>query len=187
MGTLVLPKIHSVRDLHHVSRTIRDLNPSFTPLHIVASIESARSVVGLGDIASWRSDFGPEKGGELMALLVSLLHHLHPRSSYGQHQFAAEDCMALFSTEIRCMTVRIDCADTSVLRTTSRQELLFVRSQIVITAKAFGLEAIDMVCPGPTLHSGVLQVFQVCVNYKDPEYLREECEDGRRLGFTGKV
>ena len=26
----------------------------------------------------------------------------------------------------------------------------------------------------------------VCVNYKDPEYLRDECEDGRRLGFTGK-
>lgn len=27
----------------------------------------------------------------------------------------------------------------------------------------------------------------VCVNYKDTDYLREECEDGRRLGFDGKV
>jgi len=62
------------------------------------------------------------------------------------------------------------CADTSVVRTISRHELLFVRSQIVTTAKAFGLEAIDM----------------VCVNYKDPEYLQEECQDGKRLGFTGK-
>ena len=26
----------------------------------------------------------------------------------------------------------------------------------------------------------------VCVNYKDEAYLREECEDGRRLGYTGK-
>ncbi len=28
---------------------------------------------------------------------------------------------------------------------------------------------------------------QVCVNYTDLDYLREECEDGRALGFTGKV
>ncbi|KAI0947504.1 hypothetical protein AcV7_009917 [Taiwanofungus camphoratus] len=27
---------------------------------------------------------------------------------------------------------------------------------------------------------------QVCVNYKDLDYLKEECEDGRRLGFNGK-
>ncbi|KAG8214740.1 Pyruvate/Phosphoenolpyruvate kinase-like domain-containing protein [Butyriboletus roseoflavus] len=138
VGTLVLPKIHSDRDLHYVSRTIRNANTSSTPLRIVASIESARSVVGLGDIARWRSEFGAEKGGELTALL-----------------FAAEDY----------------CADASVVRTTSKQELLYVRSQIVIMAKAFELEAIDM----------------VCVNYKDPEHLREECQDGRRLGFTGKA
>lgn len=28
---------------------------------------------------------------------------------------------------------------------------------------------------------------EVCVNYKDLDYLKEECEDGRRLGFNGKV
>jgi len=38
-----------------------------------------------------------------------------------------------------------DCADTSVVRTPSRLELLYVRSQITIAAKAFGLDAIDMV------------------------------------------
>ncbi|KAJ6512082.1 citrate lyase beta subunit [Mycena vitilis] len=62
------------------------------------------------------------------------------------------------------------CADTSISRSPSRLELLYTRSSIVIAAKAFGLEAIDM----------------VCVNYKDLDYLREECLDGRRLGFTGK-
>jgi citrate lyase beta subunit len=39
----------------------------------------------------------------------------------------------------------LDCADTSVVRTPSRQELLYPRSKIAVTAKAFGLEAIDMV------------------------------------------
>jgi hypothetical protein len=38
-----------------------------------------------------------------------------------------------------------DCADTSVVRTPSRLELLYVRSQIATAAKAFGLDAIDMV------------------------------------------
>lgn len=62
------------------------------------------------------------------------------------------------------------CADTSVIRSRSRLELLYARSQVVTAAKAFGLEAIDM----------------VCVNYKDLDYLRDECDDGRRLGFDGK-
>jgi citrate lyase beta subunit len=41
--------------------------------------------------------------------------------------------------------VFLDCADASVVRTPSRQELLYPRSKIAVTAKAFGLEAIDMV------------------------------------------
>jgi len=71
----------------------------------------------------------------------------------------------------KCSCIRLDCADTSILRTRSRQELLYTRSQIAIAAKAFGLESVDM----------------VCVHYKDLDYLKEECEDGRRLGFSGKV
>ncbi|KAJ7069953.1 citrate lyase beta subunit [Mycena amicta] len=62
------------------------------------------------------------------------------------------------------------CADTSILRSSSRRELLYTRSSIVIAAKAFALDAIDM----------------VCVNYKDLAYLEDECRDGRQLGFTGK-
>lgn len=138
--TLVLPKIHSVRDLHHVSRAIRTSRAKTStpfPIRIVASVESARSAWNLGEIASWTSEYGPDAGGKLGALL-----------------FAAEDY----------------CADTSVVRTPSRLELLYVRSQIAIAAKAFGLDSIDM----------------VCVNYKDLNYLKDECEDGRRLGFNGK-
>ncbi|KII90550.1 hypothetical protein PLICRDRAFT_39121 [Plicaturopsis crispa FD-325 SS-3] len=62
------------------------------------------------------------------------------------------------------------CAQTGILRSAERTELLYPRSQIVTAAKAFGLDAIDM----------------VCVNYKDLAYLEDECKDGRRLGFTGK-
>jgi citrate lyase subunit beta-like protein len=74
-----MPKIHSAQDLHHVSREIytafryeSSLNPSESPLSIVASIESARSLWGLGDIAAWTSEYGP-LGGKLTALLVRFL------------------------------------------------------------------------------------------------------------------
>ncbi|KIY44774.1 beta subunit of citrate lyase [Fistulina hepatica ATCC 64428] len=63
-----------------------------------------------------------------------------------------------------------DCADTGIARTPSRRGLLYTRSHISIAAKVHGLEAIDM----------------VCVNYKDEEHLKDECLDGRELGFTGK-
>ncbi|KAI9638637.1 Pyruvate/Phosphoenolpyruvate kinase-like domain-containing protein [Dioszegia hungarica] len=62
------------------------------------------------------------------------------------------------------------CADVGITRTAERTELLYPRSQLVTTAKAFGLQAIDL----------------VCVDYKDEEALRRECEEGRRLGFDGK-
>ncbi|OAX34553.1 Phosphoenolpyruvate/pyruvate domain-containing protein, partial [Rhizopogon vinicolor AM-OR11-026] len=126
--TLVLPKIHSVRDLHHVSQAIRTSragSSTLFPIRIVASAENARSAWNLGEIASWTSEHVPDAGGTLGALL-----------------FAAEDY----------------CADTSVIRTPSRLELLYVRPQITIAAKAFGLDAIDV----------------VCVNYKDFDYLKDE-------------
>lgn len=62
------------------------------------------------------------------------------------------------------------CADLGITRTPSLQELLYHRSKLVTSAKAFGLGAIDL----------------VCVNFKDPQVLVRECEDGQRLGFTGK-
>ncbi|WVF72526.1 hypothetical protein IAT40_007343 [Kwoniella sp. CBS 6097] len=62
------------------------------------------------------------------------------------------------------------CADVGLTRTPTREELLYPRSKLVTTAKAFGLQAIDL----------------VCVNYKDKDALRAESEEGRRLGFDGK-
>ncbi|WVQ75943.1 hypothetical protein IAR50_005578 [Cryptococcus sp. DSM 104548] len=62
------------------------------------------------------------------------------------------------------------CADVGLTRTRTRQELLYPRSKLVTTAKAFGLQAIDL----------------VCVNYKDKSVLAEESEEGKRLGFDGK-
>ena len=38
-----------------------------------------------------------------------------------------------------------DCADVGLIRTSGRTELLYPRSKVVTTAKAFNLQAIDLV------------------------------------------
>lgn len=38
-----------------------------------------------------------------------------------------------------------DCADVGIIRTKSRLEMLYPRSQLVTAAKAYGLQAIDLV------------------------------------------
>ena len=63
-----------------------------------------------------------------------------------------------------------DCADTSITRTKNFQELLYARSKIATYARAYKLEAIDMVCTA--LH--------------DPSQLQLECQSARELGFSGK-
>lgn len=63
------------------------------------------------------------------------------------------------------------CHTAGITRTRSRRELLFPRQQLALIAKAYGgLGAIDM----------------VCIDYKDDEYLREECRDGNEIGYDGK-
>ena len=59
--------------------------------------------------------------------------------------------LATHLLRIRLTGMFIDCADSSVVRTSSRQELLYPRSKIAAVARAFGLEAIDMVCDFPPL------------------------------------
>ncbi|KAM0745971.1 beta subunit of citrate lyase [Meredithblackwellia eburnea MCA 4105] len=62
------------------------------------------------------------------------------------------------------------CADLGIQRSASRRELLYPRSAIQTHARAFGLQALDL----------------VCVNYKEPDVLRDECQDGHTLGYDGK-
>lgn len=50
-------------------------------------------------------------------------------------------------------------------------ELLYPRAAIVTAAKAYGLDAIDL----------------VCVTYRDTTELELESREGRQLGFDGKV
>ena len=52
MKTVVLPKVHSAADLTNISRHI----PNNRKINIIASVESARALWAIADIASWHSD-----------------------------------------------------------------------------------------------------------------------------------
>lgn len=66
----MLPKIHSAEDLEIVTDAMEAFGRAKGTINFVASIESARALYNVGTIAAWRSMYGPEKGGKLMALLV---------------------------------------------------------------------------------------------------------------------
>ncbi|XP_066267033.1 citramalyl-CoA lyase, mitochondrial-like [Branchiostoma lanceolatum] len=62
------------------------------------------------------------------------------------------------------------CADIGASRTSDAKELMYARQKVVVTAKAFGLQAIDL----------------VSIDFKDTESLRRQSEEGAKMGFTGK-
>ncbi|RVE58297.1 hypothetical protein OJAV_G00208030 [Oryzias javanicus] len=62
------------------------------------------------------------------------------------------------------------CASIGATRTKDARELLYARQKVVVTTKAFGLQAIDL----------------VYIDYKDVEGLRLQAREGALMGFTGK-
>jgi len=70
---LILPKIHSTKDLDYASRCLYDVYMTTdreNSVNIIPSIESARAMINLGSIAGWGSNLGRQMGGQLGALLV---------------------------------------------------------------------------------------------------------------------
>ncbi|XP_015219017.1 citramalyl-CoA lyase, mitochondrial isoform X2 [Lepisosteus oculatus] len=62
------------------------------------------------------------------------------------------------------------CASIGASRTKEATELLYARQKVVVTAKAFGLQAIDL----------------VYIDYQDGDGLRRQSREGALMGFTGK-
>jgi len=143
-------------EISHVTRSNPELlqhRPE--PLSIVASIESAQALWRIGEIAQWKS-----KHGRLSALLVRpndcppLLAMAYAHLSLRRRIVRGLSYRAswvIWSNLVIC----VDCADTRIIRTPFHQELLYTRSKIVAAAKAFGLDAIDMVSCDMTFRARV--------------------------------
>lgn len=69
----MLAKTHAAEDLDVLSDALRDAplaEARAFPVEIIPSLESARAMWNLRDIAAWKSKHEPRLGGELKALMV---------------------------------------------------------------------------------------------------------------------
>lgn len=62
------------------------------------------------------------------------------------------------------------CADLGATRSKEGSELAYARQKFLLVCKAYRIQAIDM----------------VFIDIKDTDGLRKQCEEGQRMGFTGK-
>jgi citrate lyase beta subunit len=72
--------------------------------------------------------------------------------------------------ELHFILLLAQCRAIGATRTEAASELLYARQSVVAHAKAFNLQAIDI----------------VQINYKDVEALKKESEQGAIMGFSGK-
>lgn len=136
---LALPKTTIADHMRHLVDQIEKLAPESKrrgrkeALRVIAMIENARGMMNLREII--------EAGqGYIDGLLVSRIFAGLMAVRRGR----------LYVHRIPGGTARsrgslLDCADVGIIRTPSRMEMLFARSQIVTAAKAYGLQAIDLV------------------------------------------
>jgi citrate lyase subunit beta-like protein len=169
---LLLPKVNSAEDVLAVSRFIDEHgSPDHKQnLRMIASIESPLGLLNMRQIVTASDKVGGllvgspfrffcmrERNAGSSAPQANKILTMRPDPP-SERQFAAEDY----------------CASSRIIRTPSRYEMLYARSSVVAVAHAYNLAAIDL----------------VCVKYKGEEaeaILREESEEGRRLGFTGEL
>lgn len=153
LQTVVIPKVESLSDLLTIHDIIKDIlrnssssadvSQQHRDIRLLAAIESARGIINLREIAEFNQHITSlnRQDDNITILLDGLI-------------FASEDY----------------CANLEAIRTENGIELLYARSQLVTYAKAYQLQAIDM----------------VHINFRNLNALSIECQNGKELGYNGK-
>lgn len=79
------------------------------------------------------------------------------------------------------------CANIGASRTERSLEILYARQKLVLVAKAFNLQAIDMVYikyKGTYKNNG--NAFLLVKLITDLDGLKQQCQEGMKMGYTGK-
>ncbi|XP_071955738.1 citramalyl-CoA lyase, mitochondrial-like [Antedon mediterranea] len=139
--TLMLPKVNSQKDLNLFSEIFVDvLRRKNCPNYKAKLVIFTESAIGLINLKDIL-----QEGMELSKTLPFQLEGV----VFGSDDF---------------------CADIGASRTEGANELLYARQKVVTTAKAFGLQAIDL----------------VHINFRDLKSLEKQSLEGATMGFTGK-
>lgn len=152
LDAIAVPKVQNASDMHFVTDLLQHLDPQRHPMDTSTSAAN--------------SDRGTDtrRPIKLLALIESAL---------GLHNLS-QICTATPYISALVFAAEDFCLDLNITRSPGLPELLYARSQIVATARAFGIESIiDLVCTSFKGEDG-------------QKALGEECDAGRNLGFTGK-
>lgn len=139
--TIMIPKVNSVQELASITHYLQAALKDRILPHKISLVLFMESAQGLINLPGIC-----EKGTEL-----SLRSNIY---SVDGLVFGSDDF----------------CADIGARRSTEGWELVYARQKFVTVAKAFRLQAIDM----------------VHIDYKDQEALKEQSIKGANMGFTGK-
>lgn len=143
LQSIVVPKIEHASDIDFVSRMISMMTEENEGTSSRGDIRILAAIESAKGLLNLKEIAQAGSGGSL------------PYSYLDALIFASEDY----------------CADLELIRTPNgATELLYARSKLVTVAKAYGLQAIDM----------------VHIDFRNLEDLQEECQQGREMGFTGK-
>ncbi|CAG0920746.1 unnamed protein product [Notodromas monacha] len=138
--TLMLPKVDNVEQLRFFAYTLR------------TRLDTRKIPTKLGLVMFIESANGVLRLRHLVEEAVRLSHN-SPFNVEGL-VFGSDDL----------------CADIGADRSKEADEVIYARQHILLVAKSFGLQAIDV----------------VYIDYKDSEGLKRQAEQGARWGFTGK-
>ena len=131
--------------------------------YVVSKVESPEDLVDITywlDEAELLSNWQPESI-RLFAMIETALGVMNLR----------EICMATPRLDGLIFGAEDYATSVGAVRTRAGNEVLYARSAVVAAAGAYGLHAID----------------HVCVELQDADYLLEQCNNGKQLGFRGKT
>ncbi|KAH1016123.1 hypothetical protein HUJ04_007394 [Dendroctonus ponderosae] len=143
--TILVPKIETDETVRLFSDELGKYIGTNQILNLIIYIESAKAFINLVDICKTTESLS--KTGNFRPVCLV----------FGSDDF----CANIGKTSSRILRIT---------RTEDANEVLYARQKLVLVAKAFHLQAIDM----------------VYIKYKDLEGLKMQCQQGMRMGYTGK-
>ncbi|KAK7882365.1 hypothetical protein WMY93_028539 [Mugilogobius chulae] len=160
---IMLPKVENTDEVqwfldrfqHHLKG-----RPLTEPIRLVTFVETAVGLLNFKEVCEEVHELAPKSG----------LHH--DGVVFGSDDFCASIGIhsAFLFLELLGQSLNLSFVVVRCNSDKRRQRAAYARQKVVVTCKAFGLQAIDL----------------VYIDYKDVDGLRQQAREGALMGFTGK-
>ncbi|KAL2261147.1 hypothetical protein VTK26DRAFT_4643 [Humicola hyalothermophila] len=186
VDAIVVPKVNSASDLTFVTDVLRHVAPARHPTTTTATTTTTTSPLSLSSSSSFSQPLTPSPTPTTQALQPPSPSPPQPATTKPPITILALIESALAITNLRSICASTPylgglifaaedfALDLSLTRTPSLTEFLYARGAVATHARAAGLgSTIDLVCTSYRGEAGLAA-------------LRDECANGRGMGFNGK-